>query len=110
MSKNEATKVIRVSTLNYNRFTKLKKSLALKLGKPKVTYDEFFEETLHVAEALVRGQEYYACKNTLYESVSEAWSKAVEISSACNTGVEAPTVLIEIGKDNTFEIPNAIQD
>lgn len=99
----DTSRVIRVSLDHYNKFTSLKKALAKKRAKDSITYNEFFEETLNLAEAIIRGRELYAWNGNLFEDVSEAWSRAVESSVAEKSPVEAPTVLIEIGKDDTFK-------
>lgn len=105
MSSVDTTKVVRISLENYQNLNKIRKQMALKLGKKKVTYDELLKQALDVAEILVAGREIYEWQGELFEDVSEAWSYAVEQSLTLKKPITEPRVLLDLGKDDTFEVP-----
>lgn len=105
MSQKDTTRVVRISIENYENLNRLKKQLARKQGKTKLTYDGLIAEALTIAELLVSGQEVYSWDNQVFDDVSEAWSHAVEHSLLNKVPIEQPKVLLVLGKDDTFEVP-----
>lgn len=104
MSQAETSKVVRISLENYKNLLRLKKQMQAQKGE-KITYNDLIEQSLKIAELLTSGKEIYAYEDQLFSDVSEVWSHAVEQSLINKTPIQEPRVLIEIGKDDTFEVP-----
>lgn len=99
------SKVMRVGGETYSRIGSLKERYAKKNKQSRTTYDAFLTELLEVAELLLDGKEVYLVDGKVFRSLSEAWSWSVQQSVKSKKPVEAPLVLIEAGRDTSFEIP-----
>jgi hypothetical protein len=109
MSKSQAetTRVIRISVQNFERLGKLKRALQKKTGAKKMTYDQLLAEALNVADVLVESKEVFYWEGNLYADVSEVWSQAVDKHLQDRLPIVEPRLLIDLGKDNTFKVPES---
>jgi hypothetical protein len=93
------SRVMRISAQNYNRFTKAKERFARRQAMKRCTYDQFFEQLMQVAEALMAGQETYMAHGKVYEDLADARGECIRVAVKLKQAPIWPDVCVRLGQD-----------
>lgn len=84
-------KIIRIAGYHYDKLSEL---------KGKLSYNEYMDVLLPIAEAVHESDNWYVVGDKMFSSLAEARGAAIMLSVETNTAVEAPLIMITVGRDN----------
>lgn len=97
------TRIMRLATESYDYYSKLKLVYQRKHKLKRVTYSEFMDQILVVAEAMLQGAEIYKVKHKLFYDIAEARGVAIVDAVKAGEPPEPPEVLLRLGRDTSFK-------
>lgn len=94
---------IRITDTVYDQLVKQKDLYGKMNGLKTVTFSQFLEKVLNVADLLLNGIESYAVDGKMYDDPAEAWGAAVNAHVKTGSSYK-PLIYVRVGEDKRFEL------